>query len=519
MSETARPSKSLYQFIEQIRSILLTKDAIWKFSVTFLVMAALFAVISRTVVDSDLWGHLRFGLDNLQSGSIAQIDPYSYLSLGQRWINHEWLAEVFFGLAWLAAGSMGLILLKTTVGVITLGLIYWYLVRSGVSPIRAGVLVILGWLGILTAIATIRPHMFTLLFSAITFIIIAQADKRKYRWLWAAPPVFLLWINFHGGVLAGLGFLGIWTVIHLILHRQEWLKILPPVLLTSLAVLINPYGIDLVTFLFRTATIPRPEIVEWQPLKPVSLLGSIYLSLLIITILGLVYSKQKKSIPIVVLLGVAALLPFVAFRHLPLFALAALVLGGEYINDAWSRATPSQVTSPKRPRWIILLSVISGFVLLIWGYSNLQQIRIPNEPEPFFPDRSVSIIKQSQVGGNLAVEFNWGEYAIWHLGPEVQVSMDGRRETVYSDEIYKKNQAFIYGTGVWDAVLDEYDSHMALVFQSKAAYNLLSMKEGWELIYEDASSALFAESDWTGFNALEQAAVNFRDRPDDVSFP
>jgi hypothetical protein len=194
-------------------------------------------------------------------------------------------------------------------------------------------------------------------------------------------------------------------------------------------------------------------------------------------------------------------------------------LGGEYINDAWSRATPSQVTSPKRPRWIILLSVISGFVLLIWGYSNLQQIRIPNEPEPFFPDRSVSIIKQSQVGGNLAVEFNWGEYAIWHLGPEVQVSMDGRRETVYSDEIYKKNQAFIYGTGVWDAVLDEYDSHMALVFQSKAAYNLLSMKEGWELIYEDASSALFAESDWTGFNALEQAAVNFRDRPDDVSFP
>ncbi|MHA2091746.1 MAG: hypothetical protein ACW98K_12910 [Candidatus Kariarchaeaceae archaeon] len=97
--------------------------------------------------------------------------------------------------------------------------------------------------------------------------------------------------------------------------------------------------------------------------------------------------------------------------------------------------------------------------------------------------------------------------------------MDGRRETVYSDEIYKKNQAFIYGTGVWDAVLDEYDSHMALVFQSKAAYNLLSMKEGWELIYEDASSALFAESDWTGFNALEQAAVNFRDRPDDVSFP
>ena len=28
--------------------------------------------------------------------------------------------------------------------------------------------------------------------------------------------------------------------------------------------------------------------------------------------------------------------------------------------------------------------------------------------------------------------FNWGEYAIWHLGPDVKVSVDGRRETIYS---------------------------------------------------------------------------------------
>ena len=35
--------------------------------------------------------------------------------------------------------------------------------------------------------------------------------------------------------------------------------------------------------------------------------------------------------------------------------------------------------------------------------------------------------------GRLAVEFNWGEYAIWHLGPQIRVSIDGRRETVYSD--------------------------------------------------------------------------------------
>ena len=35
--------------------------------------------------------------------------------------------------------------------------------------------------------------------------------------------------------------------------------------------------------------------------------------------------------------------------------------------------------------------------------------------------------------GHLVTYFNWGQYALWHLGPALKVSMDGRRETVYSD--------------------------------------------------------------------------------------
>ena len=32
----------------------------------------------------------------------------------------------------------------------------------------------------------------------------------------------------------------------------------------------------------------------------------------------------------------------------------------------------------------------------------------------------------------MTVDFDWGEYVIWHLGPQVRVSVDGRRETVYA---------------------------------------------------------------------------------------
>jgi len=42
--------------------------------------------------------------------------------------------------------------------------------------------------------------------------------------------------------------------------------------------------------------------------------------------------------------------------------------------------------------------------------------------------------------------FDWGEYAIWHLGPQLRVSLDGRRETVYSDAVLKGHDELDAGT-------------------------------------------------------------------------
>ncbi len=41
--------------------------------------------------------------------------------------------------------------------------------------------------------------------------------------------------------------------------------------------------------------------------------------------------------------------------------------------------------------------------------------------------------------------FNWGEYAIWHFGPRLRVSIDGRRETVYSQRMLEIQAATARG--------------------------------------------------------------------------
>lgn len=72
-------------------------QTLWTIGTLILVISAFALLSSITVADADLWGHVRFGLDTLQAGTIIQVDPYSYVTTGQRWINHEWLAEMVSG--------------------------------------------------------------------------------------------------------------------------------------------------------------------------------------------------------------------------------------------------------------------------------------------------------------------------------------------------------------------------------------------------------------------------------------
>jgi len=490
-----------------------------KIAFTTFIFAILVLLISKTLADADLWGHLQFGMDILDSGTITEVDPYSYISVGQRWINHEWLAEVLFALFWRAGGSTGLIILKTLIGLLTFGSIYFYLIKLKLSPIRAGSLLILASIAVIPAIATVRPHISTLLFSAITFLIIVTAEYGKYKWLWLAVPVFALWVNFHGGVLAGIGFLVIWAVVHTIAHREEWLKILIPTVVSVLAVFLNPYGIDLITFLLETGTISRPEIVEWQALQPVSLLGAVYFILLSIAILGVIFSKTEKRIPLLVVLAVAAIMPFVAVRHLPLFAFAVLIFGGPYIADAWIQITKSPGNPSGLPQVVIVATLLLSVGLLIFSLRNFQNIMMAKSIPPFFPEAAIQLIDESDVSGNLVNEFNWGEYALWYLAPKIKISMDGRRETVYSEEVYGEYTSFINGIGDWQTFIDEYDTDIALVSSSGPANNLLRLKFGWELIYEDNTSSLFASQEWEQIETLRRHAEDFVASPPKEFFP
>ena len=462
---------------------------LWSSSLALFAFATLTALLSRTQADPDLWGHLRFGLDLLDGGSLTTVDPYSYLTAGQAWINHEWLAEAAFALAWKLGGSAGLVAFKVAVLLLVFGAVYWQLAALGVRLSHSFIMLALLLVFVIPAAGTVRPHMFTILLFALTLLVIARGERKQYGWLWAAPAIFALWINFHGGVLAGVGIFLIWGLVHGLVQPASWRRILPPLAAAPLACLLNPYVTGLPLFLLRTATVARPEISEWKPLVLTSALGLFFLMTLVLSVTALIFSRRPRNLTTMVLFAVAALLPFMAERHLPLFALTTLVFCGEHIGDVWS-SNFKQIELDDRVRvWLAPPVAAAGVLMLAIALSSSGRIPI-RAP---FPLGAVSLLKQSGVAGNLAVDFTWGQYVIWHLGPRVQVSMDGRRETVYPDEIYRQNLEFMFGVGDWDALLTEHPTELVLTNKGFAAYNLVSLSADWYLAYEDSISALFVQ--------------------------
>jgi hypothetical protein len=170
--------------------------------------------LSDTVADADLWGHVRFGEDILRAGSIPSQDPYSYLTYGSHWINHEWLSEVIFAAVYRAAGPPGLISFKTVSSLFLVGASYLYLRRQGLSAVKSGcVLAVLIW-ALRPGLGTIRPHLFTYLGFFAVLLVIHAVEYGRSWWLLAMPVVFALWVNLHGGFLAGAAVLGSWGLVH-----------------------------------------------------------------------------------------------------------------------------------------------------------------------------------------------------------------------------------------------------------------------------------------------------------------
>ncbi len=477
-------------------------------AVALVMSLALFA-LSRTVADPDLWGHVKFGGDIWRQGAVIQQDVYSYVTGDQTWFNHEWLAELAFYTIFASFHSLGLVAFKTALSALIVGAVYWHLCRRGLDAVRAGAVVLMVTPLLVQSLGALRPQVFTLALFVALLLVVRMAEEGAVRGLWAVPFIFAAWVNFHGGFLLGLAVLVLWAGAHLASmavrdgtrpagrSRRAW-TIVVVTLLSAVATLANPYGWRLLAFLGRPVTFVRPEITEWQPLPIMSLYGLMYLGFVAVSVAGLVWSRRPRHPALLVVCGCMALLPLTAIRHGSLATLGLAVLAGEHVGDAWRRLVGPARTASTQARWRVRL--LGAAIALLLAATLLRESAahftcIQLDPGVMgFPVRAVALLRDSGVKGNLAVLFEWGEYVLWQVGPQVKVSVDGRRETVYSDRTYGVARDFWLGQGDWSALLRNPATEMALVSRQYPSFNLMKLVPGWESVYEDRLAGLFVRA-------------------------
>ncbi len=194
---------------------------------------------------------IRDGEYILQNGHLPTGDLYSFTYLGHPWILYKWGFELYLGVLHHVASLGGVVWGTAIVYALTYSLLLYVLLRSEVPRlISIGLVILVLYTNFFHCFA--RPTIMTYLLYTVALLLLEDYRRSPGRQLWLLPPLFLLWANLHLGFIVALGVLGLYSVTAWLLPTffrgsgsSRDLKLLLILPLCAAAVLINPYGIDL----------------------------------------------------------------------------------------------------------------------------------------------------------------------------------------------------------------------------------------------------------------------------------
>ncbi len=481
-------------------SRIIPKLLIIAFFITFI-----FYRLTATVADTDLWGYLAFGRLFWERGNFPYYDVFSYVPTLRPWVYHEWLTGVIFYPLYQALGAPGLQVLKYVLGFTTLGLVYLTARGRGAEPLSAGlgVIAVVGLLRM--GYSPVRAQVFTYSFFALSFYLLEHVRKtRKWRFLLLLIPSQMLWSNLHGGFLSGVGLIGLFAVGDTLSHRRFspfWIIFL----LSGMITLVNPYGLKYWDYITQAVAMPRPMITEWAPAYSLEQIASrpgaiIYFALL--NIFACIWWVKNRDLTGGLIVGLTIYLGWRHLRHQPFF----LIIFGAYFPDLISGYI-SDIKSRHELMSFLhrfgrkILAFIGLLITFLIVYDAVAQgpfsLKIPSQPrvetetDTYYPIGAIEHICKHNLSGNLLVQFNWSQYAIWELFPKCLVAFDGRFETVYPERVAKEYFDFHYATANWPQFVNDFPPDLILIDARSEICSFIRNDLGWEQIYGDIGCILF----------------------------
>jgi hypothetical protein len=456
-----------------------------------------------TMLGSDLWWHLASGRWIWQTGTLNFRDPWSFTFQGKPWMSHEWLSDLLYFAWWRVWSMESLVWWKWSVLTGAFTMLFLVLRRLSQSSLAA-------FLSALLAIAVgapffdVRPQLYSLL----GFAVVLRLALLPSRVRWLLPLVFFVWVNLHGGFFFGL--LALTTIFALARLTGETDRNALPLWLGCLvACLLNPGGPDAYVFPLHYALkshSPYLRVGEWRPpWESGSIeswlywptLGVFGLSAVAAFLLRL-HRKQPRLVLTTLALGVLTMaMSLKSRRFIPLFGISqslllvmVLAVGLRAFAHRVLRKWP-RLATPVVSLWLAPILALAFGIWRLAPYPLSKDAFFYLTSQDNFPVEAMNVAAANHVSGKVFAFYEWGGYVDLRTNGRMKVFIDGRADTVFDDDTYRRYTRVLGLAKGWENIVDDSGADYVLWprHHHKQIEGLLR-SHNWHVLYMDREAAL-----------------------------
>lgn len=504
------------------------------FSLFYVILLSIENYRLRVLYDSDINWLLKTGEYIFTHNFVLpQTDIYSYTNPHIVWVLYQWLFEVILYFSYSLSFFQGIGSFVTIIFALTFTVLYVLLRKNNVGMLFSLVALGLGaWTSVICYYA--RPAIMTYLFICCLLLLFNLAENKNTKYLYIIPFIFLLWANLHLGFPSGIFIFIIYLSIQLVKYlynkTQDQFNLLKTttiaLILSFIFTLINPYGIDLYSYLLNLASSDYMNNNIKELLSP-NFHIDFYRPMLILIFGIFVLSHFIRKVPFyyIICLTISAILTLIFVRNIPFFGIFACIVFAIQLQSACDEVCSNEKIHPiikfpfeqlnrfnnfekeiltitPKPTKINLSAIaIPAFILIIvatmnYGF-NQKYFKFSLNYIDVRPVQAFDFVLINKPPGKFFSEGTWGSYAIFRI-PKYKVFIDSRFD-MYGEDFFRTVHEINLGKGDWNKILDKYDVNWIVTpISSPLALQINTMyNKKWFSAYKDKTAQIFMRENKT----------------------
>ncbi len=515
------------------------------------IIALSFLISFHTLIDTDIFWHLKTGQIIFETHRVPDQDIYSFTIAGKEWIDPQWIFQLIIYLLYQKAGYAGMILF----GSLLTGLTWILILVPGFNPRKYFGVILFGIIALLTVSIRLklRPEILTFFYAALEILLIDRIRRGKKIAVALMPALLLLWVNSEGLWPIYFVILSAFLLEELLLIPDWWLRRNSPradrgksafglglALAISIPLtLVNPSGFRGAIFpwiLFREIAHPGSFLgkVIYEFRNPFSHLPgfdlSIYIILMVVSALFFaVLFYRRRVYPASLALWLCFLfLSITALRNVALFAIITVALASRILAENQDQSFlpfPGLKMRLRRFLPMLGLAVLAGMIWLtadvisgrfyVRNGTNAQfGIGALETEYPIRAARSLRLMcdRAGQKAGLKIFSDASSSYLIWAGYPDWKVYIDPRLE-LYGEDFFKTYVQALENRPDFQKEDRKWNFDAVLLSHFPEIQNLfldLNQDPGWALVYLDGQAAVFLKKKPESASAIQNFQIDFQ---------